>query len=76
MRGATPNGVLQFQLPLLQVRATYRLDRGVHDRPAVLDTIVIEPNVGRLVMVWRASLPCDKRGLKVREVEPVVARAA
>jgi hypothetical protein len=76
LRGVTPNGRLQFVLPTIRVRADYRFDRGVETRFADLETVILEPDDSRLVMVWRASLACDKKGLKVREVETTFAPAA
>jgi len=75
VRGATPNGTLQFQLPALRVHVDYRLGRNSQSRPAVLDTVIVEPDESRLVLVWRAALRCDKEVLKVEEVEPTVAEA-
>ena len=68
IRGATPEGVLRFQLPDVRVRVDYRVDKAVETRPAALETISIEPDAQRLVLVWRAALRCDKQALKIREV--------
>jgi hypothetical protein len=76
LRGVTPDGVLQFTLPSARVHVVYRLDTGEETRPAALDTIILEPDAGRLMMVWSAALPCDKAALKVREIEPTVLAAA
>jgi len=72
LRGLTPNGLLSFTLPFLDVRAEYRVERSVQERRAILDTVTIEPDAGRLVMTWRAALRCDKKSLKVREVHTSV----
>jgi hypothetical protein len=74
--GATPSGVLRFNLPSRRVEVLFRLDSGVERRSANLDMVILRPDESRLVLVWRAALACDKRLLKVREVEPIVARAA
>ena len=74
--GATPSGILRFGLPARRVDVLFRLDSGEERRPANLDTVILRPDEKKLVLVWRAALPCDKRLLKVREVEPIVARAA
>jgi hypothetical protein len=76
LRGLTPNGALHFTLPLLTIRAEDRLDSSIQERRAMLDTVIIEPDAGRLVMTWRAALRCDKKSLKVREVHTSVAGAA
>jgi len=74
--GATPSGSVRFNLPARRVDVLFRLDSGEERRSANLDTVILHPDESRLVLVWRAALPCDKRLLKVREVEPIVARAA
>ena len=74
--GATPSGALRFNLPARRVEVVFRLDSGEERKTASLDTVILRPDEARLVLVWRAALPCDKRLLKVREVEPIVARAA
>jgi hypothetical protein len=67
--GLTPSGALRFVLPRLVVDVRYRFDAGAESRRAVLDTVIIEPDASRLALVWRAALSCDKRSLKLREVE-------
>lgn len=73
VHGATPDGSLRFVLPRLALDVAYRLDDRTQAPPARLETVLIEPDDHRLVMVWRAALPCDKRLLRVREI---AARAA
>jgi len=76
VRGATPTGVFRVQLPPVRVEVTYLLDQSPRVEPANLDTVVIEPDENRLVLVWRAAMRCDKKALRVREVRPAVLRAA
>jgi hypothetical protein len=73
VRGATAHGWLQFRIPLVQLAITYVVDGALEDRPAVLDTVIIEPDADRFQLVWRAQLPCDKKTLKVSEVRAAVA---
>jgi hypothetical protein len=68
LRGLTPTGEQQFRLPALAPRVVYRLDGEAVERPAVLDTVVLEPDAARVVLLWRAALVCDKKALRVREV--------
>jgi len=75
LEGLSPAGPLSFALPSLRVSVTFRLDTGQETRPAPLDTVLLKPDAGRLVLVWRAAFPCDKKLLKVREAE-VASRAA
>jgi hypothetical protein len=74
LRGFTPAGVMQYQLPLERPRVTYRMDGDDIDRPAPLDTVIIEPDLGRTTLVWRAALRCDKKALRVSEVEVNLVR--
>ena len=48
------------------------LNAGTEQRPGVLDTVLIEPDAQRFVMIWRSILSCDKKTLKVREIEIAV----
>lgn len=74
--GANPSGILRFTLPARRVDVVFRLDSGEERQAANLDTVILRPDERKVVLVWRAALPCDKRLLKVREVEPIVSRAA
>ena len=76
LRGLTATGLMQFALPLLGIRAAYRLERSTEERAGILDTVIIEPDAGRLIMIWRAALRCDKKSLKVREVQTSIVEAA
>lgn len=67
--GASPDGSLRFWLPRTSVTLTYRRDSGEDVRPCALETVIIEPDARRLVLVWRAALTCDKQALKIKEVE-------
>ncbi len=74
--GVAPHGPIRFVLPSLVVHATYRVGRAEHRHAAALDTVLIEPDASRLVMVWTAARACDKAVLKVKEVETAVQAAA
>jgi hypothetical protein len=67
--GATPGGRLRFRLPQLKFEVIYHLDDAQKPRPANLDTVLIEPDESRLVLLWRTVFPCDKKALQVREIE-------
>ncbi|HEU4456418.1 MAG TPA: DUF2169 domain-containing protein [Longimicrobium sp.] len=66
--GATPAGRLTFRLPALPVAVEYALDGGKESPPVRLDTVLVEPDAARVVLVWRTVLACDKKLLKVREI--------
>ncbi len=55
VENASPEGRLSFSLPTLLPRAT--LKRGVRriDLPLSLDTVIVEPDLGRVQIVWRGK---------------------
>ncbi|MBX6362555.1 MAG: DUF2169 domain-containing protein [Gemmatimonadetes bacterium] len=65
---ATPSGYLACRLPAFRIQVTYVLDDRSEVRTANLDTVLLEPDAGRLVVVWRTVLRCDKKLLRVREI--------
>ncbi len=68
VRNAHPDGDLRFVLPRVDLSVTYATDFQPQDQPIVLDTVLIEPDLERLQLVWRTVLPCDKKALRVEEV--------
>lgn len=74
--GASQSGPMKFRLPMLDVSVDYIIDGGREPRPANLDTVLIQPDSGQLIMSWRAVLPCDKKALRVSEIEISVGSAA
>jgi len=75
-QGVTPSGGLRLQLPPVRIETTYVVDGSPKSVPANLDTIVLEPDHGRLLLVWRAALRCDKKALRVNEVRAAALKAA
>jgi len=75
LTGFTREGVLRFALPALGVRVTYFVGGSSEVRPANLDTVLIEPDESRVVLVWRAALRCDKKLLRVEKVRVDLERA-
>ncbi len=69
LRGVTRSGVARFRLPQVTLKVSYRLDGSPQERPAHLDTVVIEPELSRFSLTWRSVFPCDKKALRVSEVE-------
>ena len=69
LRGVTRSGLVRFRLPQVTLKVTYRLDGGPQERPVHLDTVVIEPELSRFTLTWRSMFPCDKKALRVSEIE-------
>jgi hypothetical protein len=66
--GVTPAGRLAFRLPPTRFRVEYKLDGATESPTLNLDTVLIEPDLARVILVWRTGLACDKKLLKVREI--------
>jgi hypothetical protein len=63
----TPDGELRFQLPRVFLGfETFFLtgERKVHDK-ASLHTVIIEPDVPRVSLVWHTALPCHPKVYKL-----------
>jgi hypothetical protein len=69
LRGVTRTGLLRFRLPRVTLKVTYELDGSTEERPALLDTLMIEPEHSRFTLTWRSVFPCDKKSLRVNEIE-------
>jgi hypothetical protein len=68
LNGVTPTGRLAFRLPAVRWKVAYSLDGSTEFPPLNLDTVLIEPDMARVILVWRTVLACDKKLLKVREI--------
>lgn len=65
----TPSGRTKFRIPSLEMPieltdASYER----HETQGTLDTIVIEPDAGRVMLVWRASHALKRNMLEMRQV--------
>ena len=64
----TPRGFLRFRLPLAGfVFRTRFAGRESREHRAVLHTVILEPDVPRVIMVWHTSLPCHHDADKLLE---------
>jgi len=66
--GLHPNGPIRFRLPTLRLRTVSRfLDDDATERTPVLDGVLIEADVRRLTMYYRASVPAARGLIKHRQ---------
>jgi hypothetical protein len=63
------NGPLAFTLPQCRLQAAVRVAGKTETPPLNLETVLIEPEKNRLCLTWRGALPCDKKALKIEQVE-------
>jgi hypothetical protein len=65
----TPEGYLRFNLPTIEVPVTFYLKNYEETEVgAVCDTLVIEPDLERFTMLWRASLPLRRNMFEVAQI--------
>ena len=72
--GALPDGPIAFSVPDPRLVVAVTIAGATEEPPAHLETLSIEPDENRLCFTWRASVPCDRRVLKVEKI--VVSRTA
>lgn len=54
----TANGRLSFLLPKVQLIFSTRIHRRIVEHQSQLTSVIIEPDEGRVIMVWLSCLPC------------------
>jgi hypothetical protein len=65
----TPKGRSGFQLPPLELPVVFHPRDGEKERVlAAADTLVLEPDLGRFTVTWRASRPLKRNAFELREV--------
>jgi hypothetical protein len=72
--GVSPAGPIRGALPRVRVDVSFVVDGAEQPRQAALDTVLLEPDAGRMQLVWRAALPCDKKALSVSEIQVAAYR--
>jgi len=64
-----PEGRLQFRMPRKNVPVVFFLKMGDREeRQAVADTLVLEPDLNRFTITWRAHLPLKKNMFEMSQV--------
>lgn len=65
----TPQGRTLFQLPKEEIPVVFFRKKGKrHETRAVADTLLIEPDLIRFTVTWRASLPLKKNMFEIPQV--------
>ena len=65
----TPRGRTVFRLPTTEMPVMYFPWSGPRqEQPSILDTLIIEPDLGRFQLVWRTSRPLRRNMLEIGQV--------
>jgi hypothetical protein len=63
-----PEGITRFSLPSVNMPVLFLPYRGSDQQiDANLDTVLIEPDLGRFMLTWRATLPARRSCFDIRE---------
>jgi hypothetical protein len=65
---ASPEGPLHFSLPSCRLALEIHIAGRMEQPHPSLETVLFEPDERRMCMLWRASVPCDKKVLQVQQV--------
>lgn len=65
----SPHGREQLSIPRCDVEVSLMVAGQVKTPPIQLETVLLEPTIGRMCLSWRAALPCDKQALKVEKAK-------
>jgi len=71
--GVMPDGPIAFNVPDARLVVAVTVAGSANEPPVNLETLSIEPDANRAYFTWRASLPCDRKALKVEKI--VVSRS-
>jgi hypothetical protein len=66
----TPDGRVRFELPCIEICTTYFPRKGHDGKIATpLDTVVLEPDLRRFTLLWRAAIPLRKNLHEIARVD-------
>ena len=68
IEGCTEGGAWVFQLPRPQIRVQWEFDGRTIDALPRLETVLVEPDLARLQLLWRAALPLGKKTLRLKRL--------
>jgi len=69
-----PDGTLSFTLPHVKLNTVVSMAGDSVQPTFNFETLIIEPNELKLSMIWRAAVQCDKKMLKISNIEINLAR--
>lgn len=68
LENLTPQGISSFRLPTIEMPVTfYFKNYEEKETNAVADTLILEPDLGRLMIVWRVSVPLKRNIFEVAQ---------
>jgi hypothetical protein len=68
LSGFSKNGPLRFHLPICSLDLAFDFNGAILQQKPQLETVLIEPDMQRVQLLWRTGIQVDKQLLKLREV--------
>ncbi len=68
LRNLTPEGLVRFALPNARPGVSAVIAGGLSQHVAHLDTVLIEPDLGEVVHLWRTMIPCHRKTHKIERL--------
>ena len=65
LHNLSPNGLIRFNLPQVTLNFNTKLAGQMTAHQGNLHTVILEPDVPRVIMVWHTQLPCHGKKLKL-----------
>lgn len=66
---ASPQPSLKFRVPSVRPVIDVKFERRIERLGARMETVLIQPDDGLMLVTWRGAFPCDKAPLRVRSVD-------
>jgi len=70
----SPLGLVRFAVPVVELDVEARLAGESRRIEMKVETLIIEPDDGRMTLLWRGALPCDKQALRMERVRFQIKR--
>ena len=67
LRNLTPEGFLAFRLPTVTLGFQTRLAGQRINHRANLGSVIIEPDVPRVMLVWQTAIPCHRKKFELQD---------
>lgn len=68
LRNLSPEGTLQFAVPRIVPIVRVQLNGERMSIPVAMRRIIIEPELGKFVLFWRATLSCGQSGRQIQKI--------
>lgn len=68
LNNLSENGLITFQIPRYEFNVSLTIKRNKQFFTPMLDTVVVEPDEARVLMSWRAAVPCYQHLLYIDNV--------